>query len=276
MTAHTADKYSSKLDQVFVHGSYTDAFVNKKYDFDGVKTINVYTATTVALSNYDRTQTGDRFGGNGELQDVVTTYTLNNDKCFKLAIDRGNYEQGAFAKKAGEALRAQMDEKVIPAIDKDRIAAGAAGALAVSHNVSATSNAYADFLTATAYLNEAEAPMEGRVCFVTPSYYNDLKAKITTLMAPAANDKIVGRGVMGTLDGVTIVMCPSTYFPAGAKAVMWHKDALLGAKQINKTRIITDSEFVDGAVITGRFIFDSFVLNGKKNGVASIVGEGSI
>ena len=32
-----AIKYSSKLDQLFVHDSYTDNWINKKYDFDGVK-----------------------------------------------------------------------------------------------------------------------------------------------------------------------------------------------------------------------------------------------
>ena len=36
-----ASKYSSKLDQLFAKGSYTDQAVNQKYDFDGVRTINV-------------------------------------------------------------------------------------------------------------------------------------------------------------------------------------------------------------------------------------------
>ena len=52
---------------------------------------------------------------------------------------------------------------------------------------------------------------------------------------------------------------------------MWHKKALLGAKEAVKTRIIPDSELVDGTVLTGRFIYDSFILNGKKKAVASIV-----
>ena len=35
MTVNLATKYASKLDQLFVHGSYTDAYVNKNYDFTG-------------------------------------------------------------------------------------------------------------------------------------------------------------------------------------------------------------------------------------------------
>ena len=71
MAVNLAQKYSSVLDQVFTAGSYTDKFVNKKYDFDGVKTINVYTVTTVEPTNYSRTETGDRFGGNNELQTTI-------------------------------------------------------------------------------------------------------------------------------------------------------------------------------------------------------------
>lgn len=269
-----ASKYSSKLDQLFAKGSYTDQAVNQKYDFDGVRTINVYTVTTTDLVDYDRTSTGDRFGGNNEVQDTVATYTLENDKAFKLVIDRGNYEQQALAKKAGEVLRAQMDERVIPAIDADRIAAGAAAAVATSQAVAAGSDVYADFMKANAFLDEAKAPTANRFAFVTPQMYVAIKSKIvSTVNANAYNDKLLPRGFVGELDGVNIVVVPASYFPANTKCVMWHKDALLGAKQIIKTRIITDSELVDGTVLTGRFIFDSFALAAKKKAIASITSS---
>ena len=269
-----ASKYSSKLDQLFAKGSYTDQAVNQKYDFDGVRTINVYTVTTTDLVDYDRTSTGDRFGGNNEVQDTVATYTLENDKAFKLVIDRGNYEQQALAKKAGEVLRAQMDERVIPAIDADRIAAGAAAAVATSQAVAAGADVYADFMKANAFLDEAKAPIANRFAFVTPQMYVAIKSKIvSTVNANAYNDKLLPRGFVGELDGVNIVVVPASYFPANTKCVIWHKDALLGAKQIIKTRIITDSELVDGTVLTGRFIFDSFALEAKKKAIASITSS---
>lgn len=274
MTVNLASKYSGKLDQLFAKGSYTDVAVNKNYDFDGVRTVNVYTVTTVPTHNYNRSSTGDRFGGNNEIQDVVTSYTLANDKAFKLTIDRGNYEQQALAKKAGAVLRAEMDERVIPEIDTDRIAAGAAGAIAVSQSFAASSDVYADFMKCAACLDEAKAPTSNRFAFVTPQMYVAIKSKIvSTVNANAYNDKLLPRGFVGELDGVNVVVVPRTYFPANTKCVMWHKDALLGAKQIMKTRIITDSELVDGSVLTGRFIYDSFVLNGKKNAVAAITSS---
>lgn len=273
MAVNLATKYASKLDQLFTAGSYTDKYINKNYDFSGAKTVNVYTVTTVAPTDYSRTSTGDRFGGNAELQDVSTAYTIANDKSFKIAIDDGNYEQGALAKKAGEVMRAQMEEQVIPMIDMNRLAKAAAGAAAVSQATTAsTSDAYTDVLTMSAFLDEAKAPIAGRVLWVTPAYYNTIKKYITTTIhADEYNSKLVGRGFVGELDGCPVVKVPSSYFPAKTNAIMVHRDALLGVEQIKTTRIISDSELVDGKVLVGRFIFDSFVLNGKKKAVASIV-----
>lgn len=279
MTVAIANKYSSKMDLAFAQGSYTDKFVNRDYDFDGVQTINVVTPTTVATSNYDRTSTGDRFGGNAELQDTVATYQLANDKCFKIAIDRGNYLQGGLAKKAGQVLRAEMDEQVIPEIDRDRIATAAAAATTNGQAVSYTlgsGNAYEAVLEASAKLDEAKAPMNDRVMFVTPAFYNKIKGDITTgVYATGYNDKLVPRGFVGELDGMAVVKVPSTYFPANTLAVLWQKKAVLGARQIHKTDIIENSENVDGAVLRGRFIYDTFVLAAKKKAVASITGTTS-
>ena len=272
-----ATKYSSKLDQLFTAGSYTDRYINKKYDFTGAKTVEVYTVTTVDPTNYDRTNTGDRFGGNNELEDVITAYTIGNDKSFKITIDDGNYEQQALAKKAGEVMRAEMEEKVIPMIDANRLLKAAIGAAAVSQYYSPTSNKpYEDVLKMSAALDESKAPQSGRVLWVTPAFYNLIKGEITTqVLASGYNDKLVGRGFVGELDGTPVVKVPSSYFPTNTSAIMVHRDALLGVDQIKTTRIITDSELVDGKVLVGRFIYDSFILNGKKNAVAAI-GTGTV
>lgn len=232
--------------------------------------------TTVAPNDYSRTSTGDRFGGNAELQDTIATYQITNDKSFKIAIDRGNFEQGMRAKKAGEVMRYEMNEQIIPMIDKDRLATVAAGATAVSQAVTATTDAYQDTLKLNEYLDECKAPLEGRVLWVTPAEYNLVKTAITTnILASGYNDKLVGKGFVGELDGVPVVKVPTSYFPAGVKALLCHRDSLLGVRQVTETRIITDSEFVSGSILLGRFIFGSFILKGKELGVASIVEGGS-
>lgn len=180
------------------------------------------------------------------------------------------------AKKAGEVMRIQMNEKIIPMIDMDRLATAAAGATAVSQAITAGTDAYQDTLKANEYLDECKAPLEGRVLFVTPAEYTLIKtAIVTTAIASGYNDKLVAKGFVGELDGVPVVKVPTSYFPAGVKAILLHRDALLGVRQVTETRIITDSELVSGSVLVGRFIFGSFILNGKKNGVASIVDGGT-
>ena len=74
---------------------------------------------------------------------------------------------------------------------------------------------------------------------------------------------------------MAVIKVPSTYFPANTLAVLWQKKAVLGARQIHKTDIIENSENVDGAVLRGRFIYDTFVLAAKKKAVASITGTTS-
>lgn len=278
MGVNLAQKYSGKMDLAFSHGSYTESFVNKDYDFDGVKTVNVYTPTTVALSDYDRTATGDRFGGNNELQDTVATYTLANDKSFKIAIDAGNYKQGAFAKKAGEVLQAEMNEQYIPDVDKNRFAKAVAAAKTNSQTVAYTKalGAYTSVLNAQAFLDEGQAPAVHRAIFVTPAFYNLIKGDITTgIHASGYNDKLLPRGFVGELDGMSVIKVPSSYFPEKTHAIIWQKKALLGANQIKKVTIKTDSELVDGAVLYGRFIYDAFVLEAKKKGVAAITDGSS-
>ena len=234
--------------------------------------MRVYTVTSVAPGDYDRTSTGDRFGGNAELQDTIATYQLTKDKSFKIAIDRGNYEQGVRAKKAGEVMRIQMNEQIIPMIDMDRLETAATGAAAVTQTVTATADAYQDTLKLNEFLDECKAPLAGRVLWVTPATYNLIKTAITTnILAPNYNDKLVGKGFVGELDGVPVVKVPTSYFPAGTKAILCHRDALLGVRQITETRIITDSEFVSGSILLGRFIFGSFILKGKEKGVAALV-----
>lgn len=276
MAVNLAEKYSSKLDQMWTHASYTDAWINKKYDFDGVKTVKVYTVTTVAPGDYDRTSTGDRFGGNNELQDTIATYTIKYDKSFKIAIDRGNFEQGVRAKKAGEVMKHEMNEQIIPMIDINRLATAAAGATAVSQTVQQSTDSYEDTLDLGVFLDEAKCPLEGRVLFVSPQFYKGIKlAIVKEVEANEYNNKLLGKGFVGTLDGVPVVKVPTSYFPAGVKAILVHRDTLLGVRQITETRIKTDSEFVSGAILLGRFIFDSFILEGKKLGVAAVVDGSS-
>jgi N4-gp56 family major capsid protein len=273
MAVNLADKYSSKVDQAFQHGSYTENSVNHNYDFMGVDSVKVYTLATQAPVDYDKTDTADRYGGMSEVQDTTKTYQLANDKAFKLAVDKGNEQDTAGVRRnAGKILKLELDEQIMPLVDKNRLATAATGATTVSQSVTYDSTtAFDNFLDAGIFLDEAKAPQDGRVCFVTPDFYKAIMLDKQFILPSEMNSKLLKKGVVGQVDGTVIVRIPTEYFPTNTKALLWHKSAVLGARKLTETRIKTDSEMISGALLIGRFRYDSFVMDGKKNGVASIV-----
>ena len=50
MAVNLAEKYASQLDQIWTHASYTDNWINKKYDFDGVNVNSLTRPCTVMYS----------------------------------------------------------------------------------------------------------------------------------------------------------------------------------------------------------------------------------
>lgn len=273
MSVNLLTKAGKTLDQSFSHGLYTEKAVNQDYDFTGAKTVEVLTVETQPLTAYNRAGTGDRYGGNKELQDTKATYTLSQDLSFKIAIDKGNYQDQAELKKAGKVMKIQMNEQVYPAIDKNRFATLAAATATNGQIVTFDSaNGYDNTLDAGVFLDEAQAPLSGQFMFVSPDFYKAVKKDIVTGMdAPQTNDKLIQKGFVGELDGRPVIKVPTSYFPVKHKAFLFHKSALLAPKKINEARIITDSEMVSGSLLIGRFYFDSFVLEAKKNAVSAIV-----
>ena len=171
MAVNLASKYSSKVDERFKLKALTEAAVNNEYDWDGVKTVTIYSVPTVAMGNYTRSG-ADRYGTPAELDNTIATYTLSRDRSFTFAIDRGNQMDTVGVMEAGKALARQNDEVIVPEIDIYRLAAWAAAATANGGNPTAAaitaSNAYASFLKSTEYLDDNKVPQPGRISFVTP------------------------------------------------------------------------------------------------------------
>lgn len=276
MSVNLVTKYAKQLDMPFTLASFTERAVNTDYSFVGAKTVKILTPTTVALSDYNRTGTGDRFGGNQEMQDTEATYTVSQDKSFKVTIDAGNLAQQEMLKKGGKMMKAQIDEQVTPTIDKYRFQVAATGAAAVSQALTATTSAYDDVLEINKMLGNKHIPRKGRILYVGETFYKKVKKDIVTnINASEFNSGVLKEGYVGQLDGTPTIVVPDDYLPTGTQAILWHKKTVLGVKQLKTARIITDSELVDGTVLVGRYIYDAFILAAKKYGVASIVTAAS-
>jgi len=266
MAVNLAKKYQKAVDQVYTLGSLTKAAFGGKYDFIGSKTAVVYTLTSQALADYTRTG-ANRYGSPAELQDTINEYAISIDRAFSITVDKGNYIQGNLVKTTGAVIKMQMNEQLFPEQDTYNLTVLAAAALAESQVATAAitaSNAYEKFLDGTVALDNAKVPRTGRIAFVSPSFYKFIKLDASFIKASDLAMKTLINGQVGEVDGVKIVMVPSSYLPASTAIIMTHPDSGVAPMQLEDVNTHENPPGISGSLIEGRFIYDSFVIVPKR------------
>ena len=117
MAVNLATKYSDKIASYFSIKSVVHGNTNNDYKFTGAKTIQIYTPITQPLSDYNRTGI-HRYGTPSEMQDTIQELSLSKDRSFSITIDRGNNSEQMSVKEAGKMLALELEEQVIPEMDK--------------------------------------------------------------------------------------------------------------------------------------------------------------
>lgn len=275
MAVNLASKYEKKVDERFKLKSLTEAGVNKEYDWAGVNAINVYSIPTVAMNDYVKTGTS-RYGAAAELDNTVQTMTLTRDRGFTFTIDRGNHQDTQMVMQSGKALARQIDEVIVPEIDTYRLSAMASAAIAAGgwNNLAATttdpitaSNAYESLLEATEYFGESKAPRTGYVAWVTPAYYKFIKLDNSFIKASEIGQKMLINGQVGEVDGVKIVVVPSTYLPLDTDFVVANPVATVAANKLEDYKTHDNPPGINGWLVEGRKRYDAFVLENKKTAI---------
>lgn len=108
-----AQKYSDIVDEVFRLGALTNSIVNQQYSWVDVDTVKVYSIPTVSMTNYSLSGTA-RYGDAAELQNVVQTMTLAQDRSFTFTVDRKSVDDTMGVMAAAAALRRQIEVVAIP------------------------------------------------------------------------------------------------------------------------------------------------------------------
>lgn len=266
-----AEKYSSKVQERFKLKSVTAAGVNKDYDWLGVSAINVYEIPTVAMGNY--TLTGDnRYGSPVELDVEAQTLLLSKDRAFPITIDGRTLDDTQKAVTAGQVLRRQIDEVIIPEIDIYRIgviatAAQSAGGINGTLAASTNSTAYINFLAGAEYLGNNKVPVNKRVAWVSYGFYSLIKQDGSFMKASEMSKKELVNGVVGMVDGIKIIPVPSSYLPANTEFVMAHPSVTVAAEKLTSYKIHTNPVGLHGVRIEGRVRYDAFVLQAKNKGI---------
>lgn len=275
MAINLMSKYANKLAERYNIQSKTDSYCGKDFDFVGVKTIEVLSATTYAPGNYTRSGTS-RFGTIQEIEDTKQTFTLDHDLANALSIDAGNAGEQFNVKAANKMLKAQWDEQYAPYIDKARLAAWATGnglstGFAVLTNTTPAAltrtNIVNAIFEASAAMSDEKVPATNRVMFIGERDYVQFKLADVVMGGNQLNKEAVERGYKGTIDGIHVVTVPSSYMPADVGFIIKHKNATVDPMKHKVLRLHKNPMGVDGDVIELRVIFDSFVLDAKCKGV---------
>lgn len=267
-SVNLATKFSTKVAERFSMGSLTDAYAGKDYDFSGVKSIKIYSIDVVELTDYTRSGS-ERFGTMEELGDTVQELTMTKDRAFTYSIDKGNAVQQYNIKAATKSLKREIDEKVTPEIDIYRMKKWAEGAgIKTTDDASLTkSNVLEAIMKGSMEMNNKLVPKKNRVLFIKESIYLQCKLADQIVGIDSLGSKAITNGAVGMIDQMKVVPVPDSYFPENTNFIIKYKGATVDPVQLKTYRILTEQRGVDGDVVEGRIIYDSFVLDTRKNGI---------
>lgn len=267
MATNLAIKYSEKVDERFKLAAVTTPAVNNDYDFVGVKTVKVYSIDTAKMNAYTRSGNA-RYGTAEELGDTVQELTLSQDKAFTFTIDKGNLTEQMMIKDAGKALARQIDEVVVPEIDIYRISKMAAGAGTSATPAAVTAgNAYSVFLDGQVALTENKVPLTNRIAYVCPAFYKAIKLDGAFIKAGDMAQEMLVKGQVGAVDGVAIIVVPSTYLPTKTDFIITHPAATCAPVKLADYKIHDNPPGINGYLVEGRVIYDAFVLTNKAKAI---------
>ncbi|SIC59984.1 hypothetical protein [Mycobacteroides abscessus] len=269
-----AASHLNQLDERFTVDSQTDIIANKgsiRLDFNGRNSVTIYTVDVVAENDYVRSGT-NRFGSLVELGTGTQTFTLSQDKAFTFTVDRGNLEDSMMAQEVAKAVKRQVREVSVPTTDVYRLSILAGYAVANSQGSIGTSaatntTAYQLVLAQQAALDDAKVPATGRVLFVTPTFYNLLKRDPEFSKNADNTYADLKKGILGTVDGLTIVKCPTSYYISKFEFMIVHEQVLIAPTKFNSVRTLDDVQGIDGWVAEGRRYYDAFIPANKGVGI---------
>ena len=277
MAINLASKYEDKILQEFTHASFIQNNVSGEYDLTGVKSVTIYTPVTVELNDYNRKATANRFGTPTEMEDTVQELTMSQDKGFSITIDRGNNSDQLMIKEAGKMLGLQVNEQVVPFMDKYAFKQYAVNAGAVKGITKPTEKTIVSaIMAAETALTNALVPAENRYLYIGASMYNLLRMSSEFLAVDTLANKALSKGVVGQIADMTVVKVPDSYLPEDCYFIVMYKNSGIMPVKIKTQRILKEVAGLDGSLLEGRYYFDAFVLGTRAAGIYAAVSSSKV
>ena len=280
MSINLAEKYSSQVDEVIRRGLLSTAGTNNDVEFSGAQTVKVYSLDTAPLNDYNANGGMNRYGSPVELEDSVQEMKMTQQKSFTFTIDRTfETDSPEGVRNAGKALQRQIEQVIIPEIDRYRFnkLAGCAGTKIYTGLTE--KNAYKTFIEANTAITDEEFPVEGRVAFCANSFIDLLKKDAVhfTKATEIAQGMVIFKGMVGECDGVAVIAVPKRRLPAGVSFIITHPMCAPAPVKLQEYKIHRDPPGIAGCLVEGLLYHDIFIFDKKKKAVAVCYGTlGSI
>ncbi len=265
-------KYLPYVDEIFTTESKKSLLTNDDFEWDGASTIKVYKVSTGSMNDYGRTgpATGNwsRFGAIEGLEATTESMALTRDRSFTFAIDKLDEDETQQQLSAASALARQLRQVVMPEVDAWTYAkmCASAGQKPTAHALTA-SNLYGEIIKGTNALDNAEAPDTGRVLLVTPDTYLLMKQSSDIVMETDIGNDLRLKGVIGNLDGMTVIRVPAKCLPEAFGFMIAHPVATVAPTKLADYRTHKDPPGISGSLVEGRINYDAFVLANKAKAI---------
>ena len=269
MAIDLAEKFLPYVDEQFSTESKKSILTNNDFSWTGASTIRAYKVSTSNMNDYDRAGTGvnwSRYGAIAGLEATTEEFTLRKDRSFTFAIDKLDTDETANQLKAASALARQVREVVVPEVDKYVYSvmcenAGHKPAPATLQH----DNIYYSILSANRALDDCEVPETNRYLIVTPETYILMKTCPEIIMGTDIGNELRLKGVIGVIDGLTVIKVPAARLPEKFGFLLVHPCATVAPTKLEDYKIHKDPPGISGSLVEGRINYDAFVLDNKKN-----------
>lgn len=267
MAINYAEKYSPKVDERFGKAAMSNSAVNQELEWVGVETVKVYSVPTVAMADYTITGSS-RYGTPAELQNTVQEMKVTQDRSFTFTIDAKSEQDTMGVMAAGKALARQIDEVIVPEVDVYRFAKIVANAGNSATPAAITKdNAYVSFLDGTIKMSDLKVPLAGRVGYIGPNFYKQIRLDTSFIKSSDIAQGALISGQVGQIDGVPLVLLPSTYLPTNVEFFIAHSLATVAPIKLVDYKTHVNPPGINGTLVEGRIRYDAFVFENKKNAI---------
>lgn len=271
MAINLVTKFLPYVDEKFTAESKKSLLTNNDFDWTGAHTVKVYKISTGTMNDYDRDGTGEnasRYGAASTLSATTEEFTLAKDRSFTFTIDKLDADETGQQLQAASALARQQREVIIPEVDTyvynvmcTKAGTKPAGVALTEENI------YSEILKASETLDNEFVPETGRVLVVTPATYTLMKkCKDITMETDIGNDMRL-KGVIGMLDGASVIKVPANRLPAQFGFMLAHPSATVAPTKLEDYKIHQDPPGISGSLVEGRIVYDAFVLDNKTKAI---------